>query len=80
MKINKKKKGIGCRKCLGAKLAMSQIKLMLIRLLQSYQIERVAVNLTQSDEPTSRLEDSIETKDILFAGPIGPVNVSIQPI
>lgn len=32
--------GAGCRKCLGIKFAMSQIKLFIVRLLQSYNLDR----------------------------------------
>ena len=79
--------GLGHRKCLGAKLAMSQIKFFLVRLLQNYAIDRVtnrkssndAATALKTDSTARKLADTIETKDILFNGPIKPVHVSIQP-
>nr|QEV83806.1 cytochrome P450 [Brachionus rotundiformis] len=64
--------GIGSRKCLGIKLAMSQIKLFVVRLLQNYMI-----NQPVNDGKSQNFVDSIETKDILFTQPTSPVLVSI---
>jgi hypothetical protein len=61
---------------------MSQIKLMLIRLLQSYQIGPSSPSKASGASGEmmlmTRIADTIETKDILFAGPVGEVNITIQ--
>lgn len=68
-------KGIGSRKCLGIKLAMSQIKLFVVRLLQNYIIDDEQ-NVSNSKD--CHFGDLIKTKDILFTQPISPVLVSIN--
>ncbi|RNA03299.1 cytochrome P450 3A29-like [Brachionus plicatilis] len=68
--------GIGSRKCLGVKLAMSQIKLFVVRLLQNYIIDEPSVS---DSKIRVGFADSVETKDILFTQPTSPVVVSITP-
>ena len=72
-------KGIGCRKCLGSKLAMSQIKLFLVKLLQNYVIKEPSKSENEKKTPDRKLFDLIETKDILFSSPIQNVTVSLSP-
>ncbi len=81
--------GIGPRKCLGVKLAISQIKLFIVRLLQNYTInepilreknpligsEKSKIRTVSSSE---NLSESIETKDVFFNSPINNVQVSIH--
>ena len=55
------------------KLAMMQIKLFIVRLLQNFQLD--SENKINENE---KLADSIETKDLLFNGPIQNVQVSVQ--
>lgn len=81
--------GIGPRKCLGIKLATSQIKLFIVRLLQNYAISQPVMkekNIPASNQPSKttpvttseKLSESIETKDVFFNGPINNVQISIN--
>lgn len=67
--------GIGARKCLGMKLAMSQIKLFIVRLLQNYELSNSSKSKPKNK---SKFSETIETKDVLFNGPISSINVSIS--
>jgi hypothetical protein len=55
------------------KLAISQIKLFIVRLLQNYEIKNDVNN-----KNTEKFADSIETKDVFFSGPIDKIQVSIS--
>ena len=74
--------GIGCRKCLGIKLATSQIKLFIVKLLQNYYIDNPKIENGKSSSTTElnefNLFNSVETKDVLFSSQTYDVNVSIE--
>jgi hypothetical protein len=55
------------------KLAIMQIKLFIVRLLQNFQLED-----EKKISENGNLADSIETKDLLFNGPIQNVQISIE--
>nr|AHL88988.1 cytochrome p450 3046A1 [Brachionus koreanus] len=55
--------GIGSRKCLGIKLAMSQIKLFVVGLLQNYIID---TSKDFNDNDKLDFSESIETKDVIY--------------
>jgi hypothetical protein len=55
------------------KLAISQIKLFIVRLLQNYEIKNDVI-----DKNIEKFSDSIETKDVFFSGPIDKIQVSIS--
>ena len=57
------------------KLAMSQIKLFLVRLLQNYEIIHNSANKSLNQD--NKFANSIETKDVLFNGPIQNILLSI---
>ncbi|CAF0715204.1 unnamed protein product [Brachionus calyciflorus] len=78
--------GIGSRKCLGVKLAMSQIKLFIVRLLQNYVIDKPKMQDDDDDDDDdlnevnrNNFSELIETKDVFFTAPVDPVYVSISP-
>ena len=60
------------------KLAMSQIKLFIVRLLQNYTI---SANSNASDNINmkhNKISNSIETKDVFFNGPIEKIKAKIH--
>jgi cytochrome P450 len=65
--------GTGSRKCIAQKLAMSKIKLVIVRLLQNYVLDKA-----KSQNEFKKITELIQTKDILFNAPIGGVYVSID--
>jgi hypothetical protein len=64
---------------LGVKLAMSQIKLFIVRLLQIYVIERPQNSKLNPNPGLKKFAESIETKEVLFCSPTGGVFVSMEP-
>jgi hypothetical protein len=85
--------GLGGRKCLGSKLAMAHLKLALVRLLQNYRIEKKNkvlddVNGNEKEEYDDDddgtcflpVADTVQTKDVLFASPIDPLNLTLIPL
>ena len=67
--------GCGARKCIAQKLAMSQIKLFIVRLLQTHKVRSSQTDLATAEQKVS---DLIQTKDVLFNGPIGPIYISLE--
>jgi hypothetical protein len=73
--------GIGARKCLGMKMALSQIKLFIVRLLQNYTINLASnknKSVSSSCPNSIKLSETIETKDVFFCGPVNNIEVSIS--
>ena len=64
------------------KLAMSQIKLFIVRLLQNYNINKPNCKSCKTGYENStenkNLADTIETKDVFFNGPVNNIHVSIE--
>jgi hypothetical protein len=59
------------------KLAMSQIKLFIVKLLQNYEINSFKKPFVQEE---AKLFDSIETKDVFFNGPLDKILINIKKI
>ena len=60
------------------KLAMSQIKLFIIRLLQNYTINAASTNNSNAKDAGKKLSETIETKDVFFNGPVSNIQVQIK--
>lgn len=68
---------------MGIKLAMSQIKLFIVRLLQNYTLNNSNLkefhpSYKAAASSKEKLAESIETKDVLFNGPCNNIQISIN--
>lgn len=61
------------------KMALSQIKLFIVRLLQNYTING-ANSGKKNSQPAqqTKIAESIETKDVFFCGPVNNIEVTIS--
>lgn len=66
--------GVSRRKCLGMKLAMSQIKLFIVYLLNNYQISS-PIKINSND---SNILNLLETKEVLFNVPVNGIKLNIK--
>lgn len=63
------------------KMALSQIKLFIVRLLQNYTINKANSDKEKKKQPaqlSTKIAESIETKDVFFCGPVNNIEVAIS--